>query len=63
MNLPGKKTLTKAFCAVAAAATLSGCAVVVRPAPYAYHERVYVEPAPVVVVPAPVLIVHPRHWR
>ncbi|MDB5967154.1 MAG: hypothetical protein JWQ72_3654 [Polaromonas sp.] len=49
-----------------AAALLSGCVVApIGPRPYAVYpvRPVYVEPAPVVVVPAPGYYYGRRHWR
>lgn len=50
MNLPGKKSLCKAFAVAAAAVTMTGCAIVPMDPYY---------PAPVVVVPAPVIVPPP----
>ncbi|MEZ0261505.1 MAG: hypothetical protein ACAH80_10880 [Alphaproteobacteria bacterium] len=50
MNLPGKKSLCKAFAVAAAAVTMTGCAIVPMDPYY---------PAPVVVVPAPVIVPGP----
>jgi hypothetical protein len=50
MNLPGKKSLCKAFAIAAAAVTMTGCAVLPMDPYY---------PAPVVILPAPVVVPGP----
>jgi len=58
MNIPGKKSLCKAFAVAAAAVTMTGCAVLPMD-PY-YPAPVVVVPArPVVVMPAPVIVPGP----
>jgi hypothetical protein len=51
MNLPGKKSLCKAFAIAAAAVTMTGCAVLPMDP--------YYPPVPVVIVPAPVIVPGP----
>lgn len=51
MNLPGKKSLCKAFAVAAAAVTMTGCAVLPMDP--------YYPPAPVVIIPAPVVVPGP----
>jgi hypothetical protein len=50
MNIPGKKSLCKAFAVAACAVGMTGCAIVPMDPYY---------PAPVVVMPAPVIVPGP----